>query len=69
MDLVSEERQWRDGVEIITHVNHTHIARVNLARLRLELLGHYLEVAIHRPRSWLIRRRFGQREPAIGGQR
>ncbi|MGH7559525.1 MAG: hypothetical protein ACRENB_00750 [Gemmatimonadales bacterium] len=27
-DVIVEERQWRRGVEIVSHVNHTQVARV-----------------------------------------
>lgn len=27
-DLIVEERHWRRGVEVVSHVNHTQIARV-----------------------------------------
>ena len=30
-DQIVEERQWRHGVEMISHVNHSHVARVRTA--------------------------------------
>lgn len=30
-DLITEERQWRQGVEMVSHVNHSQIARVRLS--------------------------------------
>jgi len=30
-DMIVEERQWRSGVEMVSHVNHTQIARVRMS--------------------------------------
>jgi hypothetical protein len=30
-DLILEERQWRSGIEMVSHVNHTQIARVRMS--------------------------------------
>jgi len=30
-DLIVEERAWRGGVEIVSHVNHSHVARIRTA--------------------------------------
>ena len=30
-DLIVEERHWRRGVEVVSHVNHTQVARVRLS--------------------------------------
>jgi hypothetical protein len=30
-DMIVEERQWRTGVEMVSHVNHTQIARVRMS--------------------------------------
>ena len=30
-DLIVEERHWRRGVEVVSRVNHTQIARVRLS--------------------------------------
>ncbi|MEO8450459.1 MAG: hypothetical protein ABI647_11740 [Gemmatimonadota bacterium] len=27
-DQIVEERHWRSGVEIVSHVNHSHVARI-----------------------------------------
>jgi hypothetical protein len=33
-DVIQEERQWRRGVEIVSHVNHTQISRIRASRSR-----------------------------------
>ena len=30
-DLIVEERAWRRGVEMVSHVNHSHVARIRTA--------------------------------------
>lgn len=33
-DVILEERQWRHGIEIVSHVNHTQLARIRSSRGR-----------------------------------
>jgi hypothetical protein len=33
-DVILEERQWRHGIEIVSHVNHTQLARIRASRGR-----------------------------------
>lgn len=30
-DLIVESRQWLGGIEVVSHVNHTQLARVRMA--------------------------------------
>ena len=55
-DYIVEDRQWRNGVELVSHVNHTQVAKVRTALgLVLEQWRHPLGVpAGGRPRLRLI---------------
>jgi hypothetical protein len=33
-DVIMEERQWRHGIEIVSHVNHSQISRIRASRSR-----------------------------------
>src|SRR5258707_7952351 len=53
-DLIEELRDWRSGVELVTHVNHTLATRVRYERGREP--GRYPMIAIAPAWPWQRRR-------------
>jgi hypothetical protein len=69
-DFIVEERHWSSGVEIISHVNHSHLARVRTVLESTVSWGSFFSARL----AWINRKRWWKRatglvDVASGGPR